>query len=58
MWLLQSEGSGQLALPALPSTVKVSLLKVVKRNGGLQYERQAVNLMGKVGLYVYFSILK
>ena len=41
-----------MALPDLPRTVKVSLLKVVKRNGGLQYERQAVNLMGKVGLCI------
>jgi len=35
------------ALPDLPKAVKVTLLKLVMRNGTLQYEKQAVNLMGR-----------
>lgn len=38
---------GLPGLPDLPKTVKVTLLKVVMRSDGLQYERQAVNLMGR-----------
>jgi len=35
------------ALPDLPKAVKVTLLKLVMRSGTLQYEKQAVNLMGR-----------
>ena len=38
---------GSAAVPDLPRMVKVSLLKMSKRNGQLHYEKQAVNLMGE-----------
>lgn len=41
----QEEGS--TGVPDLPKAVKVTLLKMIKQNGTLQFERQAVNLMGK-----------
>jgi len=34
-------------VPDLPKTVKVTLLRMMKKNGGIQYERKAVNLMGE-----------
>ena len=41
------QDGGNSAVPDLPKTVKVTLLKMVKQNGGMQFEKQAVNLMGK-----------
>ena len=38
---------GNAVVPDLPKAVKVTLLKMVKQSGGLQFEKQAVNLMGK-----------
>ena len=38
---------GSLPVPDLPKVVKVSLLKMCKRNGHLHYEKQAINLMGE-----------
>ena len=43
----QNLGNNPTAVPDLPKVVKVSLLTMCKRNGGLHYERQAVNLMGE-----------
>jgi len=41
----QSEGN--TTVPDLPKAVKVTMLKMIKQNGGMQFEKQAVNLMGR-----------
>merc|ERR1739838_890080 len=41
------QDEGNPAVPDLPKAVKITLLKMVKKDGRLQYEKQAVNLMGK-----------